>query len=107
MSDPPSRLARVWSATVFVASRLGNALGAAVFFGQWGFGVGLLLGLIVGGLMHFLKADAGMVLLSGGIVGAGVGIGCGALFGLFVGGSSPEFADRLAKHPLFWRAGKD
>lgn len=102
MSDQDSQLVvRIWKAIVLVVLGLLRAIGAALLFGQWCFGVGLLLGLLVGGMMALTTVGHGAALLFGPLVGAGIGAAIGAVFGLVAGAFYPDFVDRVAQHPMF------
>jgi hypothetical protein len=100
--EPPreKRILRLWRGTVLVISRALNGIGAAVYFGQWGFGVGLLLGLLAGGIMYLALDDPGMAWAGGPLWGVGLGTAAGAVAGLILGALFPQAADRIASHPL-------
>lgn len=102
MSDRNSNpVVRIGMAIVLVVSGLFRAIGAALLFGHWCFGVGLLLGLLVGGVMALTMAGRGTALIFGPLVGAGIGAATGAVFGLVAGAFFPGFVDRVAQHPMF------
>lgn len=101
MSDQNSKLVSwIWKAIVLVVSGLLRAIGGALLFGQWCFGVGLLLGLVIGGMMALTMPGHGAALLFGPLVGAGIGAAIGAVFGLVAGAFFPDFVDRVAQHPM-------
>lgn len=103
MSDQVSHPAvRIWKAIVLVVSGLLRAVGAALYFGHWCLGIGLLLGLLVGGVMFATMVDGGSALVVGPMVGSGVGVVVGVLFGLVTGAFFPAFVDRVVKLPMFW-----
>lgn len=100
MSDEnPKPDVRIWNAIVLVVRGLLRAIEAALLFGPWGFGVGLLMGLLVGGLIAL--AGNGTALIFGPLVGAGIGAALGAAFGLVAGTFFPAFVDQAAQHPMF------
>lgn len=109
MSDENPRPAiRIWNAIVLVVRCLLRAIEAALLFGPWGFGVGLLLGLLVGGLMAL--GGQGVAVIFGPLVGAGIGAVLGAAFGLVAGTFFPALVEQAAQHPMFnamqgWRLG--
>lgn len=83
-----------------IVQGLHRAIGAALLFGHWCFGVGLLLGLLGGGVMALTMNGHGTALILGPLVGAGIGAAIGAVFGLVAGAFFPDFVDRVAQHPM-------